>query len=94
MNSMIRNKKIRFLLSAAALLAGFFGFKYDKVKPAENQLLTPENNDVSGIRHSEMTAQENCPALFSKSADEYLASAASDQNDDQNCFISGCGGSL
>ena len=89
---MIRNKKIGFLLSAAALLAGFFGFKYDKAKPAEKQPLAPDNNNVSKTRHTEMTAQENCPALFSQSADEYLTAKA-DKNDD-NCFISGCGGTL
>lgn len=89
---MTRNKKVGFLLFVAALLAGFFGFKYDKVKPVEKQPLAPENSDTLGTPRSEMTAQENCPALFSKSTDEYLATKA-DKNDD-NCFIAGCGGAL
>jgi dihydrofolate reductase len=89
---MDKKKKIGLFLSLAVLAAGIFGVKSAQKKPAENQPLSPLDNKVSSNGRAEITAQENCPALFSQSADEYLASASEKSDDD--CFIAGCGGSL
>jgi len=89
----IKNKS-GTLLFAAALFASVFGLTVTKKANVNKSPILPVSQTDEKINLNEKkTASEICPALFSKSSDEYLVSQAK-QSEETKCFVSGCGGSL
>lgn len=98
-------KKIINLLTITGIFAlGLFGFNRvrgilpeldsgDNKRGGDERGLGAESGNLEDLKES-LSAEDACPELFAQSSDEYLSKAASENNQNPDCFVGGCGGVL